>query len=99
MLSALLEKNPTARAVVFSMPRDRKRALNNGAVAIFQGASSAKGKTDAYLGDQTVCDGTAVTVQIHRVNVKDDQDLKDIPALAVHVPEPLGRDIYVQGNA
>jgi hypothetical protein len=99
MFSALLEKNPTARAVVVRMPTDRTRTPNNGAVALFQGASSAKGKIGAYPGDQKMCDGAAVTVQLHRFQVNGDPALKNVVALAVHIPEALGRDIYILGNS
>lgn len=95
LLRALLDRDPDSRAVVIQMAPDkrRERAISpDGEVKLFQGASSAKG--DKYPGDAKVFDGQAVTVQIHRVDIKGGSP--NVPALAVHLPEPLGRDLYIQ---
>jgi hypothetical protein len=101
LLRTLLNRDPQARVLVIRMAVGDKRRTRtasevDGGIPLFQGASSAKG--NKYPGDEKLCDDQAITVQIHRVDVKGPQTHDDVPALAIHIPPALGKDLYVQAK-
>lgn len=102
LLTHLLKRAPDSRVVVIEMsagqPRKRTPNEDGDGVALFQGASSAK--ANKYPGDAKVYAGDVLTVQIHRVNITegDKVTIADVPALAIHLPEAFGKDLYVQAQ-
>jgi len=94
-LSDLIDKDPDARVVLVRMNGERERKLDKGGIALQQGASSAKVKDGAYPGDAKIVDASAVTVQLHWINVKDGGP-RNVPAIALHIPTELRKDVFAQ---
>lgn len=71
----------------------RDRSVTKGSINPMQGRSSS----GAYPGDLLMRDADAVTVQLHTVDIKETGP-RNVPVLAVHVPEALREDdVLVQG--
>ena len=52
----------------------------------------------AYPGDHQMCDRTLVSIQLHRIDIKDGGPAR-VPTLAVHVPASLRKDdVLVQAT-
>ncbi|MDB4947518.1 MAG: hypothetical protein JWM27_167 [Gemmatimonadetes bacterium] len=109
MLSEHLEQAPEATCSVYEMSAGvaRVRSLNaKGEITnLFQGADPSKpkgevGVGDIYPGDRELgARERRPVVQIHRVDVKGGDGqiaYTDVPAIAVHVPEDIARDLLVQ---
>jgi hypothetical protein len=93
-LRDLLDQDKDARIVLVRMNGERDRKEDKGAIALHQGASSAKGKEGAYPGDAKIADRSAVTLQIFWVNVKGGPS--GVPAIALHIPTEKRKDVYAQ---
>ena len=109
MLLEHLDVEPQATCIVYDMSagRSRARSLNaRGEITnLFQGAAPSKPKGtmqvgDIYPGDRDLGSrSSSVVVQIHHVDVKGASDqlgYEAVPAIAVHVPEAIARDLLVQ---
>ena len=100
-VATLLERDPDADCIVFSMGhggRLRERELNgNGFIPqFFQGRSSAG--ADRYPGDRAfAAPRPLLTVQIHRLNLTQaDQTWANVPALAVRLPLVRGVLVHIE---
>lgn len=95
-LGGVLDRHPDAPCVIVQMfgGDTRERSVAKGGINPMQGRSSSGN----YPGDLQIRDAGAVTVQLHRVNIKKTGP-DDVPVLAVHVPEALrADDVLVQGG-
>ena len=105
-LSRALEDNPDETAVVYRMRpryRPRRRVNNDGRVLeLQQGPTRSNGDDGqrySYPGDLKFQAEDQVTVQIHCVELIDDDDnvvARDVPVLAVWVPKRMGQNLLVQ---
>ncbi len=92
----IVADNPSARVCVVRMLGEggveaRLRSEGkSGEIQIHAGASSKKNDPNKFLGDKTLFDAELVTLQLHRINVKD--GLSNVPAIALHIPLALRRD-------
>jgi hypothetical protein len=97
-LAGLIDKDPGARALVVRIRRrggESERKVDGNGIALLQGRSSSKGK-GAYPGDAQLVDSNLVTLQLHWINVKN--GAQEVPAIALHIPTPLRRDLYLQAS-
>lgn len=96
-IATLLERNPDAECVVFSMVHGgapRRRELNNSGFIpeLFQGRSSAG--EGSYPGDRAFTGAPLVTIQVHRLNlIRGAHVWSDVPAIAVRLNRV--RDVIV----
>lgn len=93
ILSSHLEEFPDQSCTVFLMsdfdhPRKRSLLENNQVNQLFQGPSAN------YPGDSAIL-GEGITVQLHIVSLLQDKTVvhEAVPALAIHIPEEIGKDI------
>jgi len=94
LLTDIIDSKPDTVMVLLKMSGERERTDNKGGIAIHQGRSSKDG---GYPGDAAMIDSDVVTVQMHRIDVKDRPSLKNVPALAIHIPTDLRKaDVVVQ---
>lgn len=95
-LGSILDNDTDALCVVVRMfdgeKRDRKST--NGTINPMQG----RAPSGAYPGDHQMCDQTLVSIQLHRIDIKDGGPA-GVPTLAVHVPTSLRKDdVLVQAT-
>lgn len=106
LLSERLEEEPGMTCTVYQMSagKARERALNpRGQILnLFQGAAPSKPTVqhqvgDIYPGDREIAtQHTGVVIQVHNLDIKGDQVIRNVPTIAVHVPAALARSILVQ---
>ena len=106
ILSNALESNPLESCTVYNISHGlaRKRSINeNGEVSeLFQGAAPVKPRErrgEVYPGDRACRDETNVTVQIHTLDLFDDeknQVIGNVPIIAVWIPSRIGSGWLVQ---
>lgn len=103
-LSKALEDNPDEVCTVFRMsPASRRRRGidENGEVTnLFQGAAPVlplERRGEVYPGDQAIREDADVTIQIHTLDLSREENgvqrevMRDVPVIAVWVPERLAR--------
>ena len=105
-LSRALEDNPNETAVVYRMrPRysPRRRVNDDGRVLELQQgptrSNSGDGQRYSYPGDLEFRVQDQVTVQVHHIDLIDEDDnvvARDVPVLAVWVPDRMGQNLLVQ---
>ena len=106
-LTKALEANPNEVCTIYKMSptTGRSRGINeSGEITyLFQGQAPVQPverRGEIYPGDQAIHDDDNVTIQIHELELTSKNSTqvvaKDIPVLAVWVPERLGRAWVVQ---
>ena len=99
-LGRALDSNPNEVCTVYRMsPRTgRSRSVyENGKVKnIFQGKDRIK--PEKYPGDREIRDQDNVTIQIHMIDLKQNNKeiMKNVPVIAVWIPERLARPLIIQ---
>ena len=99
-LGRALDSNPNEVCTVYRMsPRTgRSRSVDeNGKVKnIFQGKDRIK--PEKYPGDREIRDQDNVTIQIHMIDLKQNNKeiMKNVPVIAVWIPERLARPLIIQ---
>lgn len=94
-ISQALENNGEERCTVFQISPEfaRSRAIDpNGKVnELFQGATRVVSGGYSYPGDTAFRDGDTVTVQLHRLNLRrnDETVAEDVPVIAIWIPRRL----------
>ena len=105
LLSYALESNSSELCNVYQMSRgtERSRSIDeNGEVRqLFQGAAPVSPKEqqgEIYPGDRDIRETERVSVQIHTLNLRmnDDFVANNVPVIAVWIPNRIGRDWLVQ---
>ncbi|WP_326469817.1 Z1 domain-containing protein [Enterobacter wuhouensis] len=100
-LAKAIENDITESCIVYRMsPNERRiRKINS---YLFQGAypveSSRRG--EIYLGDAMIKDPLRVSVQIHYIDLKMDNQrmISDVPVVAVWIPKRLACSVLVQNH-
>jgi len=105
-----LEENPDEECLVFLMSArsltdwtTRTRRLRNDEIQqLFQGKQPTRATQqyqigEVYPGDREIKDENMLTIQIHMLNIRD-EDYTDVPTLAMWIPEHISRDIIRQIN-
>jgi hypothetical protein len=86
-LKTLLDRDETARCLVYRMGGDqvRERTLKKGLIpTLFQGPSSAG--PGSYPGDRAIHDPEIPTLQIHMLKLREGQTIfEDVPAVAIRL--------------
>ncbi|MCP1543924.1 Z1 domain-containing protein [Methylorubrum extorquens] len=108
-LGALLDEDSSAEAVVYVMssghPRVRGVYLTGRVKQFFQGEAPVHPENlrgTVYPGDRYVADASRVTVQIHLLNLRDDNNVvlaTSVPFLAVKLPASGVRPLVEQSQA
>lgn len=102
-LAHFLENNPHETASMYRMrPRftPSRKVDEDGRVKAFQ-----QGRTDGagrYPGDLFFKDENRVSLQIHNLNLRDENDsiiAENVPLISIWVPESMGTDWLVQNQA
>jgi hypothetical protein len=108
LLSERLDEEPGLTCTVYQMSagRTRVRSLNaRGQILnLFQGAAPPRPTSqhqvgDIYPGDREIAKRhNTVVIQVHSLDIKlpDEQVISSVPAIAVHIPASLARDLLVQ---
>jgi hypothetical protein len=101
-VGAYLDANPDAVCSVYQMSGGsvrRRGVYPTGEIRnLFQGANYDDSEM-TYPGDRSIRGGSGLTVQIHTLNVRDEQRneiARDVPAVAVWVPAEMAADWVVQ---
>lgn len=105
-LAKAIEKYPEEDCVVYRISPNEKRVrtLNgNGQISyLFQGAHPAKSsrRGEIYPGDALIRNDDKVSVQIHFLELQQDQNIiiSDVPIVAVWIPNRLACSIVVQNQ-
>ena len=105
-LSKVLEDHPDETCAVYQMSSGHKRIRGVGDEGeiknLYQGEAPVRPlaqRGSVYPGDQAIKDGDRVTVQIHYLDLRDDQDRIISPntfVLAVYMPSRLAESYVVQ---
>ena len=105
LLRRLLDSTPDAKATVYLMSKwaERERSVDarDRIVNLFQGALPVVPKSQQgsiYAGDRRLRDDTAVTIQLHNLQITKDgvTIARQIPTVAISMPEGLSADLVVQ---
>jgi Z1 domain len=94
-ISQALENNGDERCTVYQVSPEfaRSRAIDdNGKInELFQGATRVAGGGYSYPGDTAFRDDDTVTVQLHRLNLRrnDQTVVEDVPVIAIWIPRRL----------
>lgn len=100
ILKQHVEENPEDKCLVYLMSttslsawksRIRRLDRNDEIQKLFQGRNPLKGEV-TYPGDSEMKKESMLTIQIHLLDFRD-TDFKDVPTLAIWVPENMGKDI------
>lgn len=100
ILKQHVEENPEDKCLVYLMSatslsgwksRIRRLDRNDEIQKLFQGRNPLKGEV-TYPGDSEMKRESMLTIQIHLLDFRD-TDFKDVPTLAIWVPENMGKDI------
>lgn len=105
-IKSFLEEHPTTRCRVYQMSKrkERVRSVNDDAEipTLFQGANYAdpEHKDMVYPGDDKIRAQSEVTIQIHRLEIRQKDKgaviANNVPAIAVWVPAAMAKDWLVQ---
>ena len=104
-LRRALEENQNERCVIYRMsPTERRRRgvdANGEITNLFQGEAPVtpiERRGEVYPGDRAIREDDAVTVQIHRLDLTQDNAVmsRDVPVIAIWIPERLARTWLVQ---
>ena len=104
-LSNALEKNPDETCAVYRISPDfpRSRTVNNNGriLALFQGAAPVSPKRlrgTVYPGDTYIRDDNNVTIQIHMLELKQNEEpvAQNVPVVTIWVPERMSLDWITQ---
>ncbi len=105
-VNAYLEANPDAECQVYQMSGGqlRRRSVdeNSEIKNLFQGENFAEvnGRRETtYPGDRNIRGQSGLTIQIHRLSIRDDQGAEiasNVPAVAVWVPSEMAADWVIQ---
>ena len=98
-LKKALDINPSEICTVYLMSAEsekrRTREINpkGGIKQLFQGPSSSGSTHNSYPGDQAIREEKNITVQIHRLDLKQEQSIvaEDVPVLGIWVPKRLAK--------
>ena len=94
-ISQALENNGDERCTVYQVSPEfaRSRAIDdNGKInELFQGATRVAAGGYSYPGDTAFRDDDTVTVQLHRLNLRrnDQTVVEDVPVIAIWIPRRL----------
>ena len=99
MINEYLSKNKEKKGSVYFMsgrqPRERRLSNKDEIEQLFQGSNSEKGEL-IYPGDREIKNSEEVSIQIHKLLLKDKETKKiifnDIYTIAIWLPYELGRD-------
>ena len=95
-------QNKTCTVYIMSLGKSRNRSINNsGEISqLFQGEFpvSLNKRGTIYPGDREIKLQNQLTVQIHKLNIKDDEvfSYKNVPTIAIWVPKKYERDWIYQ---
>lgn len=123
LINSYLNENPDDTCLVYAISsnkvgdeiiqtiRDRRLNANDEIQQLFQGEQPTKNGTfrkgEIYPGDRNLRNNEKLTIQIHRLKLKDtngndilDENdniiYEDVPSIAVWIPETIGKDIVRQ---
>lgn len=97
-ISRALENNGNERCTVYQVSPEfaRSRAIDaNGKInELFQGATRLASGSYSYPGDTAFRDEDTVTIQLHRLNIRrnDEMAAEDVPVIAIWIPRRLELD-------
>jgi hypothetical protein len=106
-LSKALEDNEAETCIVYRMsPTERRRRsvdANGEVTNLYQGEAPVNPRErrgEVYPGDRAIRDDNTVTVQIHRLDLTQENNVvaRDVPVIAVWVPAQLARGWIVQAQ-
>jgi hypothetical protein len=100
-----LSENPDAICTVYQMTggRTRVRGFRNGQIInLLQGRNPLQGPV-IYPGDRLIRASSGLTLQIHRVDLRDPDSpatffARDVPVIAAWVPSEMARGVLVQNQ-
>lgn len=122
LLTSYCNENPDENCLVYVMSAEkvgdeiiqpiRKRRLraNDEVQQYFQGPNPARqgfARGEIYAGDRSIRDTERLTIQIHRLELTDENDnpitdsdgqivYQDVPSITIWIPESIGKDIVRQ---
>jgi len=103
-LNNYLENNDSTECAVYvmsqGMNRERRLSKKDEIEQLFQGRNPKKGREEMiYPGDGEIKNPTEITIQIHKLDLKDNKTKKiifnDVYSIAVWLPEKVGED-YIE---
>ena len=103
LIQDYLEEHPSALCSVYVMSsggtRERSVDADERIVNLFQGPSpDAKGAT--YPGDRQIRRPEGVTIQLHRLRIKEPsgERIDDVPTIAIWIPRAISQDLVTQAQ-
>ncbi len=122
LLTAYCNENPDENCLVYIMSaekvgdeiiqpiRKRRLRVNDEVQQYFQGPNPARqgfARGEIYAGDRSIRDTERLTIQIHRLELTDENDnvitdsdgqivYQDVPSITIWIPESIGKDIVRQ---
>ncbi len=105
IINKYLADNPEATCSIYQMSQglERERTLNSEGeiLNLFQGAypvNPPERRGAIYPGDMQIRSENGVTIQIHRLSIRDaeGQVIQNVPNIAVYIPRDMARDIIIQ---
>lgn len=103
ILKGYIVENPDDECLIYLMSansidnwtgRTRRLDRNDEIQQLFQGKNPRTGEV-IYPGDSEIKEDNLLTIQIHLLNIRD-TDFARVPALAIWVPDHIGKDIIRQ---